>query len=66
MSQPTEATWIIQRCTQQWKGFELLYEDWPTPEGIMTRDQMVTVLQRVCEENPDHEFRGHNLAQYSK
>jgi hypothetical protein len=20
--------WIVQRCTQQWKGTELLYQDW--------------------------------------
>jgi hypothetical protein len=51
--------WIIQRCTQQWIGFDLQYEDFPTPEGRMTRETMVTVLERVCHENPDDEFRGH-------
>ena len=61
-----EASWIIQRCTQQWRGSELLYEDFPTPEGIMTRGQMVEVLERVCREHPEHEFKGHNLTQYGR
>ena len=31
----------------------------------MTRDEMVIVLERVGRENPDDEFRGHNLSQYA-
>lgn len=53
--------WIIQRCTQRWIGTELRYEDFPTPEGLMTRDQMIEVLSRVCEEHQDDEFRGHHV-----
>ena len=34
--------WVIQRCTQRWVGFQLEYEDFPTPEGLMTRDLMLT------------------------
>jgi hypothetical protein len=59
------ASWIIQKCLQQWNGTELLYVDYPTPEGIMTRDDMVLVLERVCRENPASEFRGHNLRQHA-
>lgn len=54
------AEWIIQRCTQRWVGTELQYEDFPTPEGLMTRTQMLEVLERVARENNDDEFRGHN------
>lgn len=61
--------WIIQRCTQKWNvhpelgpaGFELLYENFPTPEGLMTRAQMMEVLERVSREHPDSEFRGHRV-----
>lgn len=53
--------WIIQRCTQKWIGTELQYEDFPVPEGVMTRSQMLTVLERVGRENPDDEFRGHRV-----
>jgi hypothetical protein len=62
--------WIIQRCTQKsvWHPelpgaacWELLYEDWPTPEGRMTRDEMLVALERVAREYPDDEFRGHRL-----
>jgi len=54
------AEWIIRRCTQKWIGTELQYEDFPTPEGLMTRTQMLDVLERVSRENPDDEFCGHN------
>jgi len=65
------AEWIIQRCTQKWKirtelgpaGYELLYEDFPTPEGLMTRSQMCDVLERVGREHPNDEFRGHRMPQ---
>jgi hypothetical protein len=61
--QPTaNRTWIIQRCTQRWIGSELQYEDYPTPDGLMTRDEMIDVLLRVDEQNPNDEFRGHNTA----
>jgi hypothetical protein len=56
-----ERCWIIQKCTQRWIGTELLYEDFPTPEGLMTRDEMIEVLHRVCEEHQEDEFKGHNL-----
>jgi len=64
-----EKQWIIQRCTQKWNrrpelgaaGFELLYENFPTPEGLMTRAQMAEVLERVSREHPDSEFRGHKV-----
>ena len=60
------ASWIIQKCTQRWIGAVLQYVDFPTPEGVMTRNEMVLVLERVCLENPANEFRGHNLRQYAK
>jgi hypothetical protein len=47
-------------CTQRWVGNELQYEDFPTPEGRMTRDQMMQVLERVSRLHPNDEFRGHN------
>lgn len=56
------AVWIIRRSTQKWVGTELQYEDFPTPEGLMTRTQMVEVLERVERENPDQEFCGHNTS----
>ena len=59
MQQATE--WVIQRRTQRWVGFQLEYEDFPTPEGLMTRDLMLTILERVCQEHPDYEFRGHTV-----
>jgi len=62
----SSASWIIQKCTQRWIGNDLEYVDFPTPEGVMTRDQMVVVLERVCRENPAHEFKGHNLRQYAQ
>ena len=64
----SDGQWIIQRCMQQWKKLtevripELVYEDFPTPEGVMTRGQMVEVLERVGLEHPDDEFRGHRVA----
>jgi hypothetical protein len=53
--------WIIQRCTQRWQGNDLVYEDFPTPEGLMTREEMVAVLDRVNREY-SAEFRGHRLS----
>jgi hypothetical protein len=53
--------WMIQRCTQGWVGSALEYEDFPTPEGTMTRDLMLRVLERVSREHPDDEFRGHRV-----
>jgi hypothetical protein len=53
--------WVIQRCTQRWVGFELQYEDFPTSEGRMTRDRMLSVLERVSREHPNDEFRGHRV-----
>jgi hypothetical protein len=58
--------WVIQRCTQRWVGFELEYEDFPTPEGPMTRDLMLKILERVCREHPDDEFRGHRVPHMSR
>ena len=52
--------WIIQRCTQKWIGSELQYENFPTREGLMTRAQMVKVLDRVNRQNPNDEFTRHN------
>lgn len=62
--------WVIQRCTQKWNrqpelgaaGFELLYENFETSEGLMTRAQMMEVLDRVSREHPDSEFRGHRVS----
>jgi hypothetical protein len=71
----SEQTWIIQRCTQkstfrpELPGaacWQLEYEDFPTPEGVMTREKVLKVLERVCREHPDDEFRAHNLAQYKR
>ena len=66
MGMAEERQWIIQRCTQKWHkcpelgraGFELLCENFPTPEGLMTRVQMMEVLERVSREHPDSDFRG--------
>jgi hypothetical protein len=61
------AEWIIQRCTQRWKKPpevripELIYEDFPTEEGLMTHSQMAEALDRVGREHPDDEFRGHRV-----
>lgn len=58
-----DRTWIIQRCTQRVVGSELQYEDFRVPgqfEGLMTRSQMIEVLDRVSRAYPNDEFRGHN------
>jgi hypothetical protein len=57
-----EEEWVIQRCTQRWAGFELEYEDFPTREGVMTRDLMLTVLERLYRDHPNDEFRGHKIS----
>jgi hypothetical protein len=56
-SEPRE--WIIQRCTQKWIGSELQYEDYPTPEGVMTHSQALEVLERVDRADFTNEFRAH-------
>lgn len=53
--------WIIQRCTQKWIGTDLQYEDFPTAEGLMTRSQIIEVLDRVGREHPEDEFKGHRV-----
>ena len=60
-----QADWIIRRCTQRWVGTELQYEDFPTPEGLMTRARMVEVLERVQREHPNDEFCGHKTRNQS-
>lgn len=69
-----EREWIIQRCTQRWNGLELVYQDWIGAElldgavrqmpdfGLMTRSEMLRVLDWCATEWPDEEFRGHNVA----
>jgi hypothetical protein len=55
--------WIIQRCTQRWIGTELQYEDWPGySEHLMTRTEMLAAVEECDREWPQHEFRGHNVA----
>jgi hypothetical protein len=63
--------WIIQRCTQRWKGTELIYDDWKDfcalhgiaadsrDFALMTHDEMVEGLDR-CNAQWPYEFRGHN------
>jgi hypothetical protein len=47
LAEMSDGQWIIQRCMQQWKKppevriAELIYQDFPTPEGVMTRSEMV-------------------------
>jgi hypothetical protein len=57
--------WIIQRCTQQWIGIELQYQDWgPHGPGTMTpvtKSEMQEALDVFQRRWPDHEFRGHNV-----
>lgn len=55
--------WTIQRCTQKWRGTELQYEDWPGySERLMTRTEMLDALKECERKWPEHEFRGHNVA----
>jgi hypothetical protein len=65
--------WIIRRCTQQWIGKTLQYEDfplgaakvgWPYP-GIMNRSMMIQALDYCNRRWPDSEFQGHNIANCS-
>ncbi len=58
---PEPLEWIIQRCTQKWVDGDLQYEDFSTPEGILSRSEMLTVLDRVSRANPNDEFRGHRV-----
>ena len=53
--------WIIQRCTQRWKGTYLQYEPWPLAADPMTRDEMLKALDRCAKHWPGDEFRGHNI-----
>jgi hypothetical protein len=68
-----EREWIIQRCTQQWIGSELQYEDWPLSspafqlsrqnvrsQDLMTRDEMIVALD-FCNLHWPDEFKGHNV-----
>jgi hypothetical protein len=65
----TAREWIIQRCTQYWKGSALIYEDWPffLDRGLprlgftrlMTRDEMKSALEYCKASWPEDEFRGH-------
>lgn len=53
--------WIVQRCTQQWLGTELVYEDWPGySERLMTRAEMESALSECNRKWFKEEFRGHN------
>lgn len=58
--------WIIQRCTQEWIGIELQYQDWgPYGPGTMsplTRNEMIEALDAIQRRWPDDEFRGHNVS----
>jgi hypothetical protein len=66
MSDSERAEWIIQRCTQQWVGAELQYQDWgPYGPGTMTpltKSDMLAALEAFQRRWPDEEFRGHNVA----
>lgn len=57
--------WIIQRCTQEWIGTELQYQDWgPHGPGAMipvSKTEMIDVLKAIEKRWPDDEFRGHNI-----
>lgn len=57
--------WIIQRCTQQWIGTDLQYQDWgPYGAGTMipvTKTKMLKSLESFQRRWPDEEFRGHNI-----
>ena len=54
-----ERQWIIQRCLSAVKGD---YEDWPGYcERLMTRDEMLRVLEECERKWPEYEFRGHNV-----
>jgi hypothetical protein len=56
------ASWIIQRCTQQWIGASLQYEDWPGYcEKLLSYDEMIEALKQCDQRWPEHEFRGHSV-----
>jgi hypothetical protein len=59
---PDEASpeWILQRCTQgRDTGGQLIYVDVDT--RFKTRAEMMTALARIERDNPNDEFRGHNV-----
>jgi hypothetical protein len=52
--------WIIQRCIN---AFRNEYEDWPGYcERLQTREEMLVALRECDRRWPEHEFRGHNVA----
>jgi hypothetical protein len=52
--------WIIQRCVN---AFRNEYEDWAGfCERLMTYDEMMVALKKCDDQWPEHEFRGHNVA----
>ena len=52
--------WIIQRCINAYRNE---YEDWPGYcERLMTREEMMVALRECDHQWPEHEFRGHNVA----
>ncbi len=64
--QPETGEWIIQRCTQQWIGTELQYQDWGiygpgTMTPFLTKSEMMERLEAIEKRWPDDEFRGHNV-----
>jgi hypothetical protein len=62
MARKTTRVWIIQRCTQQWIGTDLKYEDVTSRQNILTRGEMLRALDRIGRRNPNDEFRGHNTS----
>ncbi len=59
----SERCWIIRRCTQRWIGHSLVYEDFPTTAGLMTREDVQRELDRVDREFPD-EFCAHRISKH--
>jgi hypothetical protein len=56
----TARQWIIQRCIN---AFRNEYEDWPGYcERLLNRPEMMAALYECEERWPEHEFRGHNVA----
>jgi hypothetical protein len=51
---------IIQRCINAYRDE---YEDWPGYcERLLTREEMLVALRECDQQWPEHEFRGHNVA----
>ncbi len=53
--------WVIQRCTQKWIGNHLQYEDYPTAQGVMTRTEAFSALERIDRSDPINEYRAHRV-----